>query len=401
MAKKKFKSTEWNELHSLIDSKGQTDFGLPEARHNSVIIGTFNIRELGKVANRSASAWEFLRKICSRFDLLAIQEVADDLEGINHLKKLLGTEYGMIVSDVTGTFPGDQGNPERLGFLFKWKRIERTELASDITYDKSKVVTTLFENRRKFADAWDVHLVALGELEEKIRTAIAAGKRKPSKPPIVLPEFVTFIRQPHCASFKIKSNTGKPDIDFLAVNAHLLYGTNARERRQEFEALLEWLCIRAKQAPKLYHKNFVLLGDCNLEFEQMSIKRNEIDDQLKKLNTEKLRSSKAAKANFPLLTPHPKWGELRTNARLEETYDQIGLFIHDNRLPVSDNNYTAGQTGDDNFNYGVFNFTELISEALYKKKYNNLTKTQKQYIIKCSQWEISDHMPAWIRLPIP
>lgn len=401
MAKKKFKAAEWSNLHSLLDSKGESDFGLPGARDNSVIIGTFNIRELGKVSNRSDFAWDFLRKICSRFDLLAIQEVADNLEGINHLKNLLGDKYGMVVSDVTGVFPGERGNAERLAFLFKWERIERTELASDITYDRSRVVNTLFDKRKSFSDDWETHIRALGELEEKERAAIAAGKRKPPKPPIGLSEFVTFIRQPHCASFKVKSKSNQPPIDFLAINAHLLYGTKAQERRVEFEALLDWLCIRAKQADRLYHKNLILLGDCNLEFETMNIKRLEIDNRLKSLNQKVLRSKKAAKANFPLLTPHPTSGELRTNARLEQTYDQIGIFLHDDRLPNSDENDTAGQTGDDNYNYGVFNFTELISGALFTKKYNDLTKTQKDHVIKCSQWEISDHLPAWIRLHVP
>jgi hypothetical protein len=202
MASNRFTKSEWNKIHELMKTSSK-DFGLPERHSKSVVIGTFNIRELGKIRNRSSQAWDFLIEISKSFDLLAIQEVADSLEGINHIKKGLGEDYGMAVSDVTGVFPGDLGNPERLAFLFNWTRIQRTELASDITYDRSKVIQTLFENRWKFNEAWENQIKKLGAWQEKVQQAKSGGKTKPSKPVIELPMFLTFIRQPHCVSFRI------------------------------------------------------------------------------------------------------------------------------------------------------------------------------------------------------
>jgi hypothetical protein len=401
MASNRFTKSEWNKIHELMKTSSK-DFGLPERHSKSVVIGTFNIRELGKIRNRSSQAWDFLIEISKSFDLLAIQEVADSLEGINHIKKGLGEDYGMAVSDVTGVFPGDLGNPERLAFLFNWTRIQRTELASDITYDRSKVIQTLFENRWKFNEAWENQIKKLGAWQEKVQQAKSGGKTKPSKPVIELPMFLTFIRQPHCVSFRIPGKNGADPIEFLTVNAHLLYGENEEERLYEFNALIDWLTLRAKQDPNTYHPNLLLMGDCNLEFEDINIKRKDIDERLKELNETTLKSKKAAKVNFPFLTKHPTHGEIKTNARQDQTYDQIAIFAHDSRLPDYKANAIAGKSGDDGYDYGVFSFIDIVSKAIYGKKFKQLNDSNKENIIYNKvKKEISDHMPGWIRLPIP
>ena len=277
MASKKFTASEWKKILALAEDSAE-EFGLPARRSKSVVLGTFNIRKLGEVKKRSPGAWDFLAFLCRRFDFLAIQEVMDNLEGVRALKERMRPKTGLVISDVTGVFPGDRGNAERLAFLFDWSRVERTELASDITYDRSKVVRTLFDHRADFRASWDDHLRDLGEWEEKAERAESAGKKKPARPKIVLPRFLTFIRQPHCASFRVPGPNGATPYEFLAVNAHLLYGVNERERKWEFDALIEWLTLRAKQAGRTYHKNFLMMGDCNLEFEKAALLRDQIVD---------------------------------------------------------------------------------------------------------------------------
>jgi endonuclease/exonuclease/phosphatase family metal-dependent hydrolase len=400
MAKKKFSTAEWKKIMKLADSSSQ-DYGFPQRRDKSVVIGTFNIRKLGQVKGRSNGAWDFLTMICERFDLLAIQEVMDDMAGIRELlRRMVGTDFGMVVSDATGVFPGERGNAERLAFLFKWTRVRRTELASDITYDRTEVIRTLFENRVAFCGAFQQHAKDISEWNKKARKAKQAGKKKPGKPLIELPEFLTFIRQPHCASFEVIGHNGAAPYEFLVVNAHLLYGKNPRERRAEFDALIKWLTLRAKQSTRLYHKNLLMMGDCNLEFEEANIKRADIDAEMKRLNATKLKSKKAAKVNFPLLDPHPRHGLLRTTARQGQTYDQIAIFAHDKRLPTYRENDIAGTVAD-GYDYGVCKFTDLFAKALYGKKFRALTKSQRGMIIKKTEHDISDHMPAWIRLRVP
>jgi len=400
----KFTTSEWN----TINQAGPLEpFGLPERRANSVVIGTFNIRKLGKAVNRSPEAWTFLANICGRFDLLAVQEVMDNLEGLRHLKATMGDDFGVVVSDVTGgifnpedVIRGKKGNNERLAFLFNWKRIRRTELASDIAYDRTDIVGNLFKNRARYAKTWEKHHRDIGKWEEKCEQAKTASKKKPRKPPIELPAFLTFIRQPHCASFEVVGPADAIPFRFLGVNAHLLYGTNRDERQWEFDALIDWLTLRAKNSAKMYYPNIVLLGDCNLEFESFDIKRENIDQRLKQLNRKALKSKKAAEVNFPLLTPHPDHGELRTTARGRQTYDQIGIFAHENGWPGPAVNATAGRTGPDDYDYGVFRFNDLFAQALHGKNFADLTKREANRIIKRCEYDVSDHMPAWFRLPV-
>ena len=394
-----FTNTQWQKIQTLNDQSAD-DYGLPERRKDSVIIGSFNIRKLGSIAKRTDQSWDFLKKTISRFDLIAVQEVMDDLSGLEHLLNLLGNDYGMVVSDVTGAKPGSPGNAERLAYLFNWKRVKRTALASDITFDRSEIANNLYDNRNDFDKAWVAHSAKLKAWKEKNITRKTQGKRALSKPPIKLPKFVSFIRQPHCVSFRISGKDNTKPYEFLVVNAHLLYGKNKHEREWEFKALLEWLTIRAKYVDRLYHPNLMLLGDCNLDFDSVPSMREDIDGFLKGLNKSVLKSKKAADANFPLLSEHPKLGIIKTALRQKQTYDQIGIFSNDPRLPTPDDNDIAGSTAG-GYDYGVFNIANLVSNALHGKDIDQVTAKQQKAIYKKAEYDISDHMPIWMRLKLP
>ncbi len=76
-----FSSAEWD----LIRAKLRADpkrYGLPQRVYGSVLLGSFNIRKMGNTRNRSADTWEFLADICRSFDLVAVQEIMDNLEGL-------------------------------------------------------------------------------------------------------------------------------------------------------------------------------------------------------------------------------------------------------------------------------------------------------------------------------
>ncbi len=395
-----FTTTEWQDIHSTFDASG-ADFGLPARRSQSVVIGTFNIRKLGTIKNRPDQAWDLLKKTCERFDLLAVQEVMDDLAGLEYLHSLLGDKYGLVVSDVTGKKPGSAGNAERLAYLFRWDRVQRTAMASDITYDRTEIANNLYDNSIEFDGAWKEHAQRIGAWEEKKKQKQAEGKKAPSKPGVALPRFVSFIRQPHYVSFRIPGTQGADPYEFMVVNAHLLYGDDPKEREWEFDALIEWLTVRAKMADKLYHRNLLLLGDCNLDFDSSTtVMRDEIDSRIKAINKQFLASSKAATANFPMLTPHPTHGVLRTALRQKQTYDQIGFFSRDSRLPTPDDNDNAGATAN-GYDYGVFNLADMIAQAIHGKSIHDVTASQRKKIYQKSEYKLSDHMPAWVRLPRP
>ena len=145
----------------------------------------------------------------------------------------------------------------------------------------------------------------------------------------------------------------------------------------------------------------MLFGDLNLDFQDADARRDKIETRIKKINKTVLRSKKAAKVNLPFLDVHPGESAVyRTNARLNQTYDQIGLFANDKRLPPSQVNATAG-TRPGGFDYRLFNFVDLFAEAIHRHPYEDLNPSQKKALIKKFENEVSDHMPIWIRLPKP
>jgi len=410
---KRFSSAEWKKINSLLASNA-SDFGLPERRSKSVVLASFNIRKLGKVKNKSVQAWQFLKVFCDRCDLIAVQEVQDDLSGLNHLRDLLGKKgsqpkYGMTASDITGWSPSSQSSMvERLAFLYRKGRVERTEVSSDLTFDRSEVLNSIYADRAVLWKDLENRVADLAAWDQKNE-----GKsRKSKKPPFVLSNFLTFIRTPLCTSFRIPGVKGSVAYEFLAVNAHLLYGDKRKqklERQLEFYALLMWLTERAKEVDKLYHKNLILMGDLNLDFKKVDERRTEIENEIKSLNGGALRSPNAATVNFPFFNVHKKApidketgepGVFRSTARLGETYDQIALFSHDVRLPSPEANANAGAMKD-SFDYGVFNFSDLFSQALHGKPYLALSKAQKKNLIAKYEHDVSDHLPIWIRLPRP
>ena len=125
----------------------------------------------------------------------------------------------------------------------------------------------------------------------------------------------------------------------MAINAHLYYGNYIDDRRQEFNALVDWIMHRFKTESHAYFPNFILMGDLNLDYDNPATDRARVEQRIKSLNGE----LDGANVNFPFLDVHPGRPEVfRTNARMSETFDQIGLFNRDSRLPTHVDNATMG-----------------------------------------------------------
>ena len=387
MAAKQFTPAEWKQITATLDAD-RAKYGLPEREYGSVLLGSFNIRKLGSSRSRSPETWEFLAKVCRSFDLLAVQEIMDDLSGLQRLMSLLGPEFHLIVSDQTGAFPGEPGLGERLGFIYRPPLVQRMEVATDITYDRTKVLDTIAENYGVFSNA-------MGPYAERLQAYLESGGRKPR---VRLPMFLTFIRQPFCVSFRINGHPGTAPYEIMAINAHLYFGQYITDRRQEFEALMEWIIGRAEMNHRAYYPNFLLMGDLNLDFDNPENDRGRIEGYLKTFNN---RSGDAVNVYFPFLDPHPPQPEpFRTNARLTETFDQIGLFSRDRRLPTFTDNAIMGQDarGPD---YGVFELVNLFSDAVLGVPFSSLTGRPRSDFLARFEHKVSDHMPLWMRLPLP
>lgn len=390
-----FSEQEWQAINKRLN-QSPARYGCPIRRNDSVVIGSFNALKLGKDGD-DRKRWDFLRRFVSRYDLLAIQEVMDDLSGVRRLEQAVGSSFRLIVSDTTGAIPGALGLRERLAFLYRPSRIELRELASDITYDRSVVISTLKQD----IDVWKKFFK---DFDDTNALRDQQGKDKLGLSDVEHPKFVTFIRTPHCASFSIKGRGGARPVDFLAVNAHLLYGQSEEERTREFFALLEWLVQRAKQSERMYYKNIILMGDLNMDFGSPDSRYSDIVRLLIELNSNLLTGQSAARVNFPFLNVHPDQTSLfSTNARRDETFDHVAFFIDKNEtgLPLDDQNQQAGRGGSNDYDYGLFDFPELFAQAIYGKSFLQLDKTQIKSIYSKGKADVSDHVPIWVRIPIP
>lgn len=373
-----FDLEEWQRINGRLDAAPDR-YGFPERREGSVLLGSFNIRKLGDPDNRSDGDWEFLARICAQFDLVGVQEIMSDLDGLRRLRQELaahvdgGSEgFAVVVSDETGAFAGERGLRERLGFIYRWPVVERMEMASDLTYDRTKTFKTLVDNKDELIKALEACDDDVSEFNPRF--------------------FVTFARQPHGVAFRIR---GPEPYEFMAINAHLIFGDRIGDRRREFTALMELLKSRLGDDENV---NLILTGDLNLDFDDPVKDRDRVDREIKNLDA--TLTDSGAHINFPFLDRHQGRDDVfRTNARLSQTYDHIGLFAHDPRLPSYDQNEQMPQTPDGP-DYGVFDFMTLFSEAIYDKAWNELADAERKTLWAKAEHSVSDHMPLWLRLPL-
>ncbi|MBN1536786.1 MAG: hypothetical protein JW908_08650, partial [Anaerolineales bacterium] len=97
----------------LIRLKSVLDQEIPEKTvDRTLLLASWNIREFGgeKYGGRDKEALFYLSEIMSRFDLIAVQEIRDNLDALDDLMNILGGWWKYLVSDVT---LGRQGNQER------------------------------------------------------------------------------------------------------------------------------------------------------------------------------------------------------------------------------------------------------------------------------------------------
>ncbi|MCP6423150.1 hypothetical protein NL463_27980, partial [Klebsiella pneumoniae] len=89
---------------------------------SNLLLATWNIREFGgsKYGGRLEESYYYIAEIISKFDLIALQEVRDDLRALNKIMEILGSYWSYMFTDVT---EGRQGNSERTAFLFDTRKV--------------------------------------------------------------------------------------------------------------------------------------------------------------------------------------------------------------------------------------------------------------------------------------
>jgi exonuclease III len=212
-------------LKEMTGLKKDLTKSLPKKKPGkSVLIATWNLKAFGnlneKYANstgkepkRDMASLEFITEIVSRFNVIAIQEVMDYLKCLRHMMKLLGPNWGFVMTD---TNKGDVGNGERFAFVFDKRNIDISGLACEVVVPKEYLKNKKYSLQEQFA------------------------------------------RTPYAVSFKSGKKT------FVLLTLHVYYGSSASDRVAELSGVAKWAKEWAVDLASWNHSLFVL-GDFNIE----------------------------------------------------------------------------------------------------------------------------------------
>ena len=128
-------------LENLALHRAKLDEVIPvkKLEHN-LLIATWNIRGFGDITRKENSGPDdspkrdfhsvlCIAEILRRFDVVAVQEVKANLKGLRDALKILGSDYGVVLTDVN---EGDAGNGERMAFVFDMRRVRMSGLAGEL-----------------------------------------------------------------------------------------------------------------------------------------------------------------------------------------------------------------------------------------------------------------------------
>jgi endonuclease/exonuclease/phosphatase family metal-dependent hydrolase len=110
----------------------------PRTVEQTLLLASWNIREFGRnsmFGRRLDESIQYIAEIINHFDLIAIQEVKENLADLKRLIRVLGYWWEYIVTDVV---PGRSGNAERIAFLYDSRKVEFDHIAGEVTLPEAK-----------------------------------------------------------------------------------------------------------------------------------------------------------------------------------------------------------------------------------------------------------------------
>jgi endonuclease/exonuclease/phosphatase family metal-dependent hydrolase len=179
-------------------------------RGQSLVLGTWNIRELGKSPRRKESL-RYIAAVLRSFDLTVVIELREDLSEFRQVLRYLGPSFRALFSECVRDAGG---NRERIAFVYDTRLVEFTGMAS--------------------------HLCPPREKE---------GQEYLSR--------VSWWRPPYVASFR----SGK--FDFVIAAAHIRWGNGIGPRANEIGMLADW-ALHYAAAPRTTVRDLFLVGDFNV-----------------------------------------------------------------------------------------------------------------------------------------
>lgn len=201
-------------IKRLTSLKKDLDEKIPEKIFNeNVLIATWNIRDFDSnqygYGPRTKEAYFYISEIISSFDLIAIQEVNENLFAFNRLMYVMGDQWDYIMTDVT---EGRAGNGERMAYIYDTNRVSFEKIAGEIVLTPNNLIN----GEKQFA-----------------RTPFLVGFQS--------------------GWFKFKLCT-----------VHIYFGSESGEKLKQRIEEIDTIAKNLKKRAKRYNENLIILGDFNI-----------------------------------------------------------------------------------------------------------------------------------------
>lgn len=180
-------------------------------RGESITLATWNIRAFGDRARREASV-AYIAAIISRFTIVSLVELREDLGDLRRVMALLGPHWKAVYS-VPVFDPA--GNRERSAFLYDSRFVCHTGLASGAQAPRTKKGAEYLAK----IDWW---------------------------------------RAPYVASFDAGGT------ELVVLTAHVRWGKNQSERLPELELLADWIALELVKDPVARDSQLLVTGAFNI-----------------------------------------------------------------------------------------------------------------------------------------
>ena len=323
------------------------------ARRNegSLLLATWNIRDFDSNkfgwGPRLPESFYYLAEMIAAFDLVAVQEVNEDLRPLSRLLRILGSDWDYIVTDVT---EGSGGNRERMAFLYNTDKVRFRKIAGEIVLPDGQLVVA----------------------RNKVK-----AKDQPDIPATVVETRQQFARSPFLVAFQ------SGWFRFSLCTVHIYYGKDSgdalQRRIDEIRKLVAFFAARQDGAAPDAEgsgapENYILLGDFNV--------------------VSPAHETMAALKGEGFTVPAAIDGDA-VRREGDHFYDQIAVRVKDPRFRV----LGGGMVGrfDD-----VFRDEDMALYAPQMPAQNpepgGLAETPEARYRKWRTWQMSDHAPLWIEI---
>jgi|GEM_PF-153436 len=403
--------------------------------HRWLRLATWNIREFdsGRYGGRLGESFYYIAEIISHFDLVALQEVREDLRALKRVLNILGEhEWSFLATDVT---EGRPGNRERMVFVYNTRRVRFTNVAGELTLPENSRITRSYHNCIEVPDGLrlDLPVGSLPALPDHVKTRKYRGIVRlsedivldiPSAAKMVLPggcrlvlkkgmvvtregkgvhiegmhpsaplfgkdalvmfpddlvhnEGLQFARTPFLVTFQAGW------LKFLLCTVHIYYGSGSEGllmRNQEIRRLTEELAGRARSENDSDSDNvFLLLGDFNIIG-----KKHDTWDALHSNGF----SVPEALSSIPE----------GSNVRRDKAYDQIAYWQSGKRRRDCVTDIDTGNAGIFDFFRYVFREGRDDPGGCDEARYADRAGASGVSYRSWRTYQMSDHLPMWLEI---